>query len=200
MAKRPATKTAAKRRLDPASTVRVPKQEERKSERMSRTADFSGVGEYANIRGGSYEVEAQSYEWKDPKPKPGTNPALDPDTGKPYQYASMKWAVRDEVDDQGNKVEGHVLFNTYSKNPKSLFALKRDAIALGEDPETFDDGTEPDGKVDIDKILGAMIGRSGLATVTETSFTREDGSEKKGNNIDKVQSLSNVSEAVSARR
>lgn len=191
----------ARRRLDPASTKRVPKNQinpTETSKKMGRTADFSGVGDYTPIAGGQYEIEAQSYEWKDPKNENGKS-AIDPDTNKPYQYASMKWAVTQETDDAGNDVEGHVVYNTYSKNPKSLFMLKRDAISLGEDPELFDTGTEPDGTVDLDKLLGAMIGRKGLATLVEESYTKPDGTVRNSNKISKIEALE-LPTAISAAR
>lgn len=184
-----------RKRVDPASAIRVPKNQKdptRESARMSRTADFTGVGEYNTIPAGSYEVEATSYEWKDPKDD-GKKRDIDPDTGKPYQYANMKWVVRDEVDAEGNKVEGHVLFNTYSKNPKSLFAMKRDAVALGEDPEFFDENT------DLDVVLGNMSGRSGIAEVIYKEFAKEDGSVRKSNEIKKIEPLE-VATSISASR
>ena len=190
----------ARRRFDPASTKRVPKNQEnetRKSEKMGRTADFSGVGEYPTIAAGTYEAEATGHEWKDPK-EDGKPRDIDPDTGKPYQYASVKWVVQEETDAEGNRVQGHVLYNTYSKNPKSLFIMKRDAISLGEDPEIFEG--ENAKKVNIDQIVENMMGRSALLTVGVRSFTRPDGTVRKSNDVTKVEPLSNVPTGVSARR
>lgn len=160
---------------------------------MGRTADFTGVSDYKVIPAGQYEAEVASYDWRDPKAD-GKNRDLDPDTGKPYQYANVKWIVREETDADGNPVEGHVVYNTYSKNPKSLFAMRRDAIALGEDPEAF--GSE----TDLDDIMGNMVGRSGLISVVKDSFTKEDGSVRESNKITKVEALSNTPTSVSARR
>ena len=184
------------RKLDPASKRRVPPNQINPNEtstRMSRTADFTGVGEYKTIAGGDYEAEPTEYEWKAPKNENG-KAAINPATGKPYEYANMKWVIRSETDDEGNDVEGHVIFNTYSENPKSLFALKRDAIALGEDPEAFDSS------VDLDAILGAMKGRVGIVSVVVDSYTKPDGTVRMSNKITKVEPLSSVPTTVSARR
>src|SRR6266568_7412049 len=105
--KKPRAKRAAKR-MTRANSIRVPKNQidpTKESKKMGRTADFSGVSDYQAIRGGQYELEFESYEWKDPK-----NPKEFKPDGKLFQYANLKWVVRDEVDDEGNDVAGKIVY------------------------------------------------------------------------------------------
>jgi hypothetical protein len=199
---------AAKRKLDPASTVRVPKKQvnpmQSSEGKMGRTADFSQLG-YKVIEGGQYEVEAMSYEWKDPKeianPKPDQ---INPRTGKRWQYANVKLQVVDATDAEGNDVEGHVLFDKFSENPKSLFVLKRTAIAFGEDPSVFEPERGPDGKplplnLDLDEILGNLVGRRALATVAKGTFKGEDG-DRETNEITKYEAVEQPTALSASRR
>ena len=159
---------------------------------MGRTADFTGVTDYEPVIAGQYTATPESYEWKDVLDPTGKT--INPATGKPYQYANYKWVIRDEVDAEGNPVEGKVFYNTYSENPKSLFAMKRDAVALGEDPELFDDN------VDLDVVLGNMKGREGLVTLSVDEYKKPDGTVRRSNKVQKVEAVSNVPASVSARR
>lgn len=172
--------------------------------KMGRTADFSQIG-YKVIESGQYEVEAMEYEWKDPKDRPNWRAdQIDPETRKPYQYANVKLQVTEATSDSGEAVEGHVLFDKFSKNPKSLFVLKRTAIAFGEDPELFEPERDADGKkkplvLDLDVILGRMIGRRALAHVSVRSYKPEDGEEMESNEITKYEAVEQPV-AVSASR
>lgn len=168
---------------------------------MGRTADFSQLG-YKVIPAGDYEVEVMSYEWKDPKPK--ANAAIDPDTNKPYQYANVKIQVTELTDTNGDEVEGHVLFDKFSANPKSLFVLKRSAIAFGDDPELFVPERDANGRamplrLDLDEILGRMVGRRALATVAIREYTNDDGDTTQSNEIKTYSSVEQPT-AVSASR
>lgn len=172
---------------------------------MGRTADFSGVSDYQAIRGGTYELEFSAYEWKDVKNvKPTTD--LDPKTGKPYQYANLKWIVRDEVDDEGNDVQGKVVYDTISENPKSLFVLKRVAVMAGEDPEIFEPEVDPaTGKkmplhIDLDEIYGRMVGRSVVALVVVDEYKKDDGTVRVSNKITKYDAVEQATALSASRR
>jgi len=160
---------------------------------MGRVADFSGVGDYKTIPAGQYEVEVVSFDWKDPKGTPSPD-KINPATGKAYQYANVKLVVQDETDDAGDKVQGHVLFDKLSESPKSLFVWKRAAVAFGEDPEAFD------GKLDLDVIIGNMVGRRALATVAVENSKRDDGSDGQSNKITGYAAVESPTSASASRR
>jgi hypothetical protein len=160
---------------------------------MGRVADFSGVSDYKTIAAGQYEVEVVSFEWKDPKGTPSPD-KVNPATGKAYQYANVKLTVTDETDDAGEKVAGHVLFDKFSESPKSLFVWKRAAIAFGEDPELFDNA------VDLDVVIGNMVGRRAIATVAVEEFKRDDGTAGKSNKISTYASVEQPTSTSASRR
>lgn len=203
------TKPRAKRpakRMTRANSIRVPKNQvdpTKESKKMSRTADFSGVSDYQAINGGQYELGFESYEWKDPKEIKDSN--RNPATGKAYQYASLKWVVRDETDGEGNEVAGKVVYDTISENPKSLFMLKRVAIMCGEDPDIFEPDVDDDGKklplqLDLDEIYGRMVGRTVLATVVVEDYTKPDGTHRISNKITKYEAVEQETALSAARR
>jgi hypothetical protein len=171
---------------------------------MGRTADFSQIG-YKTIPSAQYELEFMSYEWKDPKDNGTLRPdQVNPATGKRWQYANCKMQVTELTDPEGNDVEGHILFDKFSENPKSLFALKRVAIAFGEDsamfePERGDDGKALPLRLDLDEVLGRMVGRRALATVTIREFTNADGETQQSNEIAKYEAVEQPT-AISASR
>lgn len=198
-----------RKRLDPASTIRVPEGQvdlTKESKKMGRTADFSQIG-YKVISGGQYEVEFMSYEWKDPKETGQPIPAskIDPDTGKQYQYANCKIQVTDATDESGEDVEGHILFDKFSKNPASLFAMKRMLISFGMDPATFEVQKDPATgaklplRLDLDELLGQNVGRRALATVSVRKFKNADGEDAESNEISKYEAVEQAT-AVSASR
>lgn len=198
------------RRLDPASTMRVPEGQidpTKESKKMGRTADFSQIG-YKTISGGQYEVEFMSYEWKDPKvPANGVVPAnkIDPETGKQYQYANCKIQVTDTSDESGESVEGHILYDKFSKNPASLFAMKRMLIAFGMDPQVFEVQRDPATgaklplELDLDELLGETVGRRAIATVSVREYKNADGEDATSNEIAKYEAVEQAT-AISASR
>lgn len=165
------------------------------SKKVARTADFTGVGDYKPVSAGQYEAEFISYEWKTPvNPKSFKGEEYGADAGKPFDYANCKWTIREETDANGDRVAGKVVFTTYSENPASLWALKGDSVSLGEDPEMFV------GKIDLDLILGNMVGRSGLLTVVVDSYTKTDGSVRVSNKVQKIEAIEQAPASISARR
>lgn len=197
-------------KLDRASTIKVPVNQvnpmNKAEGKMGRTADFSQIG-YKVIEAADYEVEAMSYEWKDPKDRAKWNPdQIDPTTNKPYQYANVKIQVTDPSSPDGDDVEGHTLFDKFSKNPKSLFVLKRAAIAFGEDPSIFEAEVDPNNPrkrlpliLDLDEIIGRMIGRRAIATVAVREYTPEGGEPQESNEITKYGAVESTA-AISAGR
>lgn len=206
----PKTKAAKRpaKRMTRANSTRVPANQidpTKESKKMGRTADFSGVSDFQAIRGGNYELEFSAYEWKDVKEiKPTTD--INPATGKPYQYANLKWIVRDETDDEGNDIQGKVVFDTISENPKSLFMLKRVAVMAGEDPDIFEPEVDPDtGKklplrLDLDEIYGRMVGRSVMATVIVDDYAKPDGTHRISNKITKYDAVEQETALSAGRR
>lgn len=178
----------------------------KESKKMGRTADFSQIG-YKVISAGTYEVEFMSYEWKDPKVPNGPIPPskIDPETGKQYQYANCKIQVTDVSDESGESVEGHVLFDKFSKNPASLFAMKRMLIAFGEDPAVFEVQKDATGNkiplvIDLDELLGANVGRRALATVAVRSYKNADGEDAESNEITKYEAAEMATSVSASRR
>lgn len=207
-----AAKRTGRTRRKPAAapkreTFRVPlaqKDPYMESKKVARVADFSGVGDYKPFMAGDYELELQSYEWKTPKEAKESN--INPATpGKAYDYASLKWVVRDETDVNGESVAGKVVFDTISENPKSLFMTKRVAIAAGEDPAYFEAQVDDTGKplplkIDLDEIYGNMVGRSVIGTVVVENFTKADGTVRSSNKVAAYAAVEQDTAALSARR
>lgn len=165
--------------LDRKSTIKIPPQ---KGTTVGKKIDFSGVNNFDPAPAGTYESEFTKYEFKT--------------SAKGNEYISGMFTIREETAEDGTVVEGKNVFHNWSLLPQSLWAFKRDAVAMGVDEEAFDEDT------DVDAVLQDMVGRHALITVTVEDFVKEDGSHRLSNRITDggIQATSVAGSALSARR
>lgn len=106
--------------------------------------DFSGVSDFTNLPAGEYD--ATLTEVRVFPAKAGKGPS--------YMFLYT-------VDD--GEFEGKKQSNFYQLKEENLWALKRDAVALGAEPEDFT------GEVDLDDVLLPLAGTSSRIIVTHKS-------------------------------
>lgn len=149
---------------------------------MARTVDFTGVGDFTPAPLGEYEVEATKFDWRDNKDGNG-------------EHCSMQYTITEELAEDGTKVQGKIVFQTYSPKPQALWKIKQDAMALGLDEELFE------GVIDLDVVIPAMIGRKGLATLTIEEYENRKGETAYRNQIEEITEVPSSELAeVSGRR
>lgn len=158
---------------------------------MGRTIDFTGVGDFTPAPSGGYTLEFASFEFAEIKS--GKNAGAD--------QVKAKYTITDETAEDGTRVSGKPVWRNYQLVPQALWVLKQDAVALGVSPDRFD------GEVDIEAILGEMVGRKAIGQLSVQEYTYPNDHAKAGqkrysNNIEKLEpmDLPEVLQAGGGRR
>lgn len=92
-------------------------------------------------------------------------------------YIKCEFTVSEEGEAQGRK-----LFRNLSLSEESLWAFKSAMIALGTDPEEFDDEVDPE------EMARDNIGNTAVLTVTHQKDTRDPSGEKMQPNVQRIRS------------
>ena len=131
--------------------------------------DFSSAPAYEPLPGGDYEGQTGSWEAKPTNNGDSTN-------------IEAKFVLNHQ-DENGNDRTRTVLAR-WNLKPTALWRIKRDLIAMGADPSTFESND-----VDIEGILNDLFGpipTPVIVTLEQRAYTPEGGETRMTNNITKV--------------
>lgn len=138
---------------------------------MLGTIDFSQVKDFEPVAAGKYPGETFSWELVDNKAGDG-------------QHVLAKYKFEAEDEETGEPVSREQ-WRRYSLKPNALWAIKRDLIAMGCDPDLLS-GTS----VDLEGLLSEYFGTPHPVwlTLSVTSYTPAGATEsRKQNEISKIE-------------
>lgn len=152
---------------------------------MGRVVNMAEAGNYKPAATGDYVLEFTGGEWV--KIKNG------PNTGEDMYKA--KFVIQDEVDANGEPVQGKVIYHNWNTMPKSLWVYFRDAAALGASKEDLENPA-----LDLEVHIPTLVGRKALGHVTTSEYRYPEGHSKFGqsrfsNDIESLEAL-DVPEAL----
>jgi hypothetical protein len=132
---------------------------------MGRVVDTSEVGTYKPVPTQRYVVELTGGDWV--KIKNGKNAGED--------MYKAKLTIVDETAENGEHVQGKVIFRNWNTMTNSLWVYFNDMEALGADPAVLANPQH-----DMEAFIPTMIGRKAIANVIQTEYRYPEGHAKYG--------------------